>query len=352
MPLNSNRREFLKSASAWLGAIGSGTLLSRATSGSPELFSTNSCDAAEDAKKSTVKKEDKLDAPESTPIVDTHQHLWDLQKFNLPWTKGNQVLGRSFVMSDYLSATQGLNVTKTVYMEVDVDPSQQVQEAEYVIDLCQRPGNPMVAAVISGRPATTGFKPYITKFKGSPYIKGVRQVLHGEETPAGFCLGQQFVDSVTLLGDLGMSFDLCMRSGELLDGDRLVAQCPKTRFIVDHCGNMSVQETDKKQRSIWMDGMKALAQRDNVVCKVSGIVASAKKDWSPADLQPNIDFTIRTFGRDRIMFGGDWPVCTLAATYKQWVEALKEIVREMPPGDQRKLFHDNAVRFYGLKDKA
>ena len=102
-----------------------------------------------------------------------------------------------------------------------------------------------------------------------------------------------------------------------------------------------------------MDGMKALAQRENVVCKISGIIATAKEDWKAADLAPNIRFSIQTFGPDRQMFAGDWPVCTLRASYRQWVGALKEIVREMkmPLADQKKLFHDNAVRFYGLKDK-
>lgn len=344
MPFASDRREFLKSVPVWLSAAGGGILMSSGSLQTPRLA------AAEDKK--TAEKEAKLKATEPIPIVDTHQHLWDLTKFNLPWTKDNKVLAKSFVMSDYLTATKGLHVTKTVYMEVDVDPSQQVQEAEYVIDLCQRDDNPMLAAVISGRPASDEFKAYISRFKGSPYIKGVRQVLHGDTNPAGFCLGPQFVKSVQLLGELGMSFDLCMRSGELLDGDRLVGQCPRTRFIVDHCGNMSVQETDKKKRSEWMDGMRALAQRDNVVCKVSGIVASAKPDWTAADLKPNIDFTMQTFGKDRVMFGGDWPVCTLTASYRQWVEALKEIVAGQSPEDQRKLFHDNAVKFYGLREKA
>src|SRR5262245_56223289 len=73
--------------------------------------------------------------PPALLIVDTHQHLWDLTKFSLPWTKGEKTLARSFVMSDYLAATRGLGVLGTVYMEVDVDPAQQVQEAEYVIDL-------------------------------------------------------------------------------------------------------------------------------------------------------------------------------------------------------------------------
>jgi predicted TIM-barrel fold metal-dependent hydrolase len=102
-----------------------------------------------------------------------------------------------------------------------------------------------------------------------------------------------------------------------------------------------------------MDGMKALAQRDNVVCKISGIVASARKDWKVADLAPIVRYSLETFGPERTMFAGDWPVCTLAASFRQWVDALKQIVREMGMSlaNQRKLFHDNAVKFYALKDK-
>ena len=288
------------------------------------------------------------------PIVDTHQHLWDLTKFTLPWAKGNEVLGKNFVTADYLKASAGLNVVKTVYMEVDVTPEQQVQEAEYVLELCRSKGNPMCGAVISGRPASDGFRDYILKYKGNEFIKGVRQVLHNEDIPAGYCLDKQFVKSVQLLGELGMSFDLCMRDQELLDGDKLVALCPNTRFIVDHCGNLSVQETDAKKRQKWQDGMKALAQRPNVVCKISGIIATAKQDWKVADLQPNMQFSMETFGPDRRMFAGDWPVCTLTASFAQWVNALKEIVKNMgmSAADQKKLFHDNAVKFYNLKDKA
>jgi predicted TIM-barrel fold metal-dependent hydrolase len=338
MTESSDRRAFFKQAAAGAAAIGAAAV--------PFL-------RAGDETTGEKRKDTNVDEQERLPIVDTHEHLWDLTKFNLPWTKGNEVLGRSFVTRDYLEATKGLNVVKSVYMEVDVDPAQQVQEAEYVIDLCRRDDNPMVAAVISGRPASGDFKAYIMKYKDSPYIKGVRQVLHGPSNPPGFCLDRQFVKSVQLLGELGMSFDLCLRSGELADGEMLVAQCPRTRFIVDHCGNMDVTVADAKPRQVWLDGMKALAQHDNVVCKISGIVVTAREDWKTADLAPNMVFSMETFGPDRRMFAGDWPVCTLRASYRQWVGALKEIVREMkmPPADQRKLFHDNAVRFYGLKDK-
>ena len=284
------------------------------------------------------------------PIIDTHQHLWDVTKFKLPWHKGEDTkpLHRSFVMADYLEATKGLNVVKTVYMEVDVAPEQQMAEAEYVIDLCERGDNPMKAAVISGRPGTPGFEPYIRKLAKSKYIKGVRQVLHGDTDPPGFCLQPNFVESIQLLGELGLCFDLCLRSGELLDAVKLVDQCPKTRFVIDHCGNMSVTSIDQAARAKWLQGMKEMAARKNTVCKVSGIIVTANKDWKPDDLAPNINDTINTFGDDRVMFAGDWPVCTLRASFSQWVSALKHIVKDRPVAFQKQLFYDNAARFYGI----
>jgi len=287
------------------------------------------------------------------PIVDTHQHLWDLDKFTLPWCKDIPSLNRSFVTSHYLQATQGLNVVKTVYMEVDVTPSQQVQEAEYVLELCRSKGNPMVGAVIAGRPASDGFREYILKFKGNEFIKGIRQVLQGEQDPRGFCLGAQFVKSVQLLGELGMCFDLCMRPDELLDADKLVAQCPQTRFVIDHCGNLDVHEGDAPRRRAWEIGLKALAQRPNTVCKISGIIATARPGWTVDQVQRNFQFAMETFGPDRRMFASDWPVCTLGASLADWINALKKMVANMgmSVADQKKLFNDNAVQFYGLRDK-
>ncbi len=284
---------------------------------------------------------------EALPIVDTHQHLWDLKKFRLPWVEKGSPLARNYVLRDYEAATAGLNVVQTVYMEVDVDPAQQVAEAEYVIDLCRRPDNVMAAAVISGRPASADFAKYLDRFKGSPFIKGVRQVLHGAGTPAGFCLHKDFIRGVRWLGERDLSFDLCLRSGELPDAAKLIDACPDTRFILDHCGNPDVKIKD---HSRWKKDLEAVAKRKGVVCKVSGIVASAPKKWAAEDLAPIVRHVLDTFGPDRVMFGGDWPVCTLAATFAQWVSALKAIVRDRPAGQQRKLFHDNAVRVYGLEE--
>ena len=288
--------------------------------------------------------------PDPLPVIDTHQHLWDLSKFTLPWHTGEETkpLQQSFLMSDYLEATKGLNVVKTVYMEVDVEVDQQDAEADYVTQLCQQKDNPMAAAVISGRPGTPGFEKYMSRFVDNKYIKGIRQVLHGDSTPPGYCLKPKFVESIQLLGELGKSFDLCVRAGEVVDAAKLVRQCPKTRFILDHCGNMSVTSNDAALRTKWEQGMKELAQLPNVICKVSGIIVTANKDWKPADLAKNINFTLDTFGEDRVIFAGDWPVCTLRASFAQWLNALNEIVKDRPIAFQKKLFHDNAAKFYGI----
>ena len=286
----------------------------------------------------------------SVQIVDTHHHLWDLEQLRLPWLeeKEDHPLRRSFVMKDYAAAVRDLNVVKTVYMEVNVHPSQQVKEAEFVLDLCKRDDNPMVAAVIGGSPAEASFKEYIERFAENQYLRGVRTVLHDPDRPEGLCLRPQFVSNIKLLGELGLRFDLCMRPGEILDGVRLAERCPKTRFIIDHCGNMPVGSTDEKLIAKWKEGINAAAGLDNVVCKISGIVVTANEKWTADDLAPNMNFCMETFGDDRVFFGGDWPVCTLRSTFAQWVNALKKIVRDRPAGFRKKLFHDNAVAFYEL----
>jgi L-fuconolactonase len=282
------------------------------------------------------------------PIVDTHQHLWDLTKFRLPWLKEGDIFNKSHVMSDYLRATAGLNVVKTIYMEVDVAPEQQNEEAAYVIGLCQRADNPMAAAVISGRPASDAFPKYIRQYKDSAVIKGVRQVLHADSTPPETCLDEKFIKGVRLLGELNKSFDLCMRGKELPDAAKLIDACPDTPFILDHCGNPDIHAKDPAQ---WQKGIAEVAKRKNVVCKVSGIVASWEPGkWTADDLAPFVNHTMEVFGPDRVMFGGDWPVCTKAATYKQWVEALKCITADRKEEEQKKLFADNAVRVYGLSE--
>jgi L-fuconolactonase len=285
------------------------------------------------------------------PVVDTHEHLWDLSRLRLPWLNQARAANfrRSYLPKDYDEATAGINIVKTVYMEVNCDPADHEAEADYVIKLCQSPNSRMRGAVIGGSLQSPKFADYIKKFATNPHVKGVRMILNDPDRPKGLCLERTFIRNVQYLGELGLSYDICIRPAELMDAARLIEQCPRTRFIVDHCGNRDVQATDVKSRLAWEQGMKAAAAHDNVVCKISGIVATARpKAWQPSDLEPAINFCLDTFGPDRVFFGGDWPVCTSVATYRQWFDALTSIVRTRSPEFRRKLFHDNAVRFYKL----
>ena len=279
-------------------------------------------------------------------VVDSHQHLWDLNKFRLPWTATSPALARDYTMRDYLAATAGIPIEKSIYLEVDVEPSQQQAEADYIAELCRRGTGPLAAAVISGRPAADNFRDYIAGFKAHPYIRGLRQVLHVESTPQGYCLQKSFLAGIQYLGELGLSYDICMRAAELPDAARLIDECPGTSFILDHCGNADLRVKDQ---AAWKRDIAAVAKRPSVVVKVSGIIARATPGkWTVDDLAGIVNHTLDVFGPDRVMFGGDWPVCTLGASYKQWFDALRKIVANRPESEQRRLFHDNAIRHYRL----
>jgi L-fuconolactonase len=302
---------------------------------------------------STLKEPDAL-------IIDTHQHLWVREKINPPWlSTAPEVLRHDYGNAEYQSATTGLNV-KAIYMEVDVAPKDHVKEADDVVAQCRAGNTPTVAATIGGRPASDNFESYVRRYAGNGIVKGLRQVLHGESTPPGFCLSPEFVRGMRTLGKHGLNFELTMRPTELRDGAKLIKECPDTRFVLDHCGNGDPKAFDPKlgpglKRSCtpdeWKRGIDAVAaSRADVMCKISGIVAFVPPGkWQAEDLAPVVNHCLDTFGPDRVFFGGDWPVCLLGGPVRGWVEALKQIISSRPTSEQRKLWSGNATKFYGLK---
>ncbi len=293
-------------------------------------------------------------------IIDTHQHLWDRSVINPPWVGGApEVLRHDFVTADYVKANAGLNV-KAIYMEVDVAPKDHVKEADDIVAQCRAGNTPTIAATIGGRPASEDFETYVKRYAGNGIVKGLRQVLHGDSTPAGFCLSPEFVRGVRTLGKHGLNFELTMRPTELQDAAKLIKECPDTRFVLDHCGNGDPKAFNPKlglglKRSCtsdeWKRGIDAVAaSRADVMCKISGIVAFVPPGkWHAEDLAPVVNHCLDTFGPDRVFFGGDWPVCLLGSPVRGWVDALKQIVASRPASEQRKLWSGNAIRFYRLK---
>ncbi len=286
------------------------------------------------------------------PIVDTHQHLWDLSKLKLTWL--SPPLDRSYTPEDYVQATEGLNVVKAVYMEVAAPREQRMQEAEYVIGLCQQPNGVTRAAVLAGSPTDDDFVRSVTPFQGSPYIKGLRGAL-----PAKRMGEEQIIKNLRLLGDLGLRFDLNVPPPALAEAAQLVEQCPDTRFVLDHCGNAdpvaffatgrTPPRAAQHSAEQWKRDIGKLAAKSNVICKISGIVSRVPGTPLKAeDLAPIINHCLDSFGPDRVVFAGDWPVCLRGMPLRDWFNLLKEVVAHRPETDRRKLFRDNAVKFYDL----
>jgi L-fuconolactonase len=288
-------------------------------------------------------------------IVDSHLHVWDLQRFRLPWLDhAGPVLRRDYSIQDYRAAVAGLNVRRAVYIEVSVEPVQRSAEVEAVTELCRRADVPTVA-VIGGSPGAGGFRDYIVRFKDNSVVRGVR-----ESFRKGSAKDSRFVEGVKLLGALGLSFDLLAGPDTLSDAAELAAACPETRMILDHCGGGSAAwfaapATDTNAhaaRDLWQLGITKLAARPNVYCKISGVAESAgAANVTPVGLAPVVNHCLDQFGADRVVFGSNWPVCLNAITFGRWVEVLTKIVAGRGEAFARKLFVENAVHFYRIPDE-
>ena len=288
-------------------------------------------------------------------IIDTHQHLWDLDRLHLPWVDEVPQLNRSFDLSDYQQYTQAnaesefaYEISQTLYMEVDVAENCLQSEIDLVLDLCRDPKTPMIGLVAPCRPTEPNFGDTLAYAQSNPEIKGFRRVLHTDATPPGNCLTGEFESSMKLLGEHSLPFDICIRREELADVGELAAKCSSTQFVLDHCGNIDVR-ISSEEWSRWKNDICRFAQQENVCCKISGFVWTIQHvDWSyEEDIEPVLRAVLDAFGKDRILFGGDWPVCTLSQlSFQQWLNAIYRFATEhdiVAP-----LFATNAQRIYNL----
>ena len=297
---------------------------------------------------------DLLEMPDSVdlPIVDTHQHLVDFSRFGKGWAK--PPVEGNYGTREYLQAVEGLHVVKAVYMEVAVEPENRHKEALYALELCGDDATPTVGAVIAADIYSDQFKSYISQFKGNSCLKGIRVWFKSGES----LTDPGIIRHVRYLGEIGLRLDFVVPPAWFPQMLRLIEACPDTWFQADHCVNGDPRaffEYDPglakpaHSREEWLRGAEKIAARRNVVCKISGIVSCLPGLTPDArNLRPIVDMCYELFGPDRVMFAGDWPWCLKGTSLAGWVEILKEIVRDRPLVDQKKLFHDNAIRHYQL----
>jgi L-fuconolactonase len=279
------------------------------------------------------------------PIVDTHLHLWDPNYLRYAWLDDNALLNKPYLLEEYKAATGPVAVEKMVFLQCECDPSQFMQEAAWVTSLAAKDAR--IQGIVPWAPLElgNGARLHLEALAQNSLIKGIRRIIQFEADP-DFCLRPDFVAGVQALADYNLSFDICIHHGQMANTIKLVEQCPQVQFILDHIGKPDI----KHQRlDPWRDELRQLASMPNVWCKMSGLVTEADHEkWIPADLQPYIDHVLASFGFDRVIYGGDWPVAFQATTYPRWVQTLEDAVAGCSEQELRKLFRDNAIAFYKL----
>lgn len=279
------------------------------------------------------------------PIVDTHLHIWDLSRLRYPWLDGVPKLNKHHLIEDYRQACGPVKVEKMVFLQCECDPAQAQQEADWVTQVAQI--DPRIRGIVPWAPLEKGegARADLTWLAANPLIKGIRRIIQFEADQA-FCLRPDFVRGVQLLADFGFSFDLCINHTQLANTIRLVKQCPRVNFVLDHIGKPDIKSG---RLDPWRAELVELAALPNVWCKLSGLATEADHaNWTPADLQPYLDHVMTTFGWDRVMFGGDWPVSTQAIDYPCWVDLLDGEFCVATPGQLKQLYVTNAEKFYRI----
>lgn len=287
--------------------------------------------------KATLQQTEPVGAPR---VIDSHCHVISQRHFSYPWLAQVPQLAHDFLLQDYAPQAQAAGVTDCVFVEVDVQASQMAAEALFAANL----GGGVVAVVAACRPESSDFADDLERIAAQPLVKGLRRVLHTQDD----ALSQQpgFASNLRRLARYGLSFDLCVKATQLPLARALVAQCPQVQFVLDHCGNPDLQGG---RLAAWRADLQALAALPNVVCKVSGLMTQlpARSPGAP-DLRPVFEHVLACFGWQRLLWGSDWPVCTLAAPLGRWMDCTRQLIAQASVDEAAQLFSLNATRIYRL----
>jgi L-fuconolactonase len=275
-------------------------------------------------------------------IVDAHHHLWDPDVGDYPWMTGDYAaLRRRYDVDDLRPHLVRNDVSATIVVQVRADLAETVD----LLELCTRTAaivgvvgwvdltSPDVSIQIDG----------LRSGAGGQHLVGVRHGVADEADPA-WLLREDVDFGMRELTGRGLTFDLEITARELAAANTVVRRHPDLRFVVDHGAKPPIAAGWSQD---WADGIATLAQSPNVWCKLSGLVTEASwTTWTPADLQPYVDHLIGAFGPARLMFGSDWPVCELAASYDRVLAATRHGLATLTPDQRRDIFSCNALHAY------
>ena len=277
-------------------------------------------------------------------IVDSHQHFWQVGRFDYPWmTPEVDVLCHDYLPGQLEPILQDNGVHQTVLVQA----SNSVAETQWLLSLADQ--NPFIAGVVGWvdlQSADVGRQ--LDDLAAHPKFKGVRHLVESE--PADDWLSQESVlRGLRELSSRGLSYDLLVHRRHLKYAKTAINECPDLRFVIDHLAKPPIARDEIDE---WARDLKPMASARNVWCKLSGLVTEASwTSWRVEDFIPYVDKALEYFGPQRMMFGSDWPVCSLAASYEQVLELFQTLLADLSEGDRESIFAKNASEFYRIEDE-
>ena len=287
------------------------------------------------------------------PIIDTHLHVWDQTRLKYSAFAGSALFNHPYHVEDYQRDCGALQIEAMVFLECYADfwdgGGQYIEEIEFVEEEALR--DPRIRAIVPMAPLEWGKKvqPLLARMRdGHPTVRGIRRIVEFDANPRALTLSDSFVDGVNLLEEFGWHFEINVNHTQMDIVRAFVPRVSAVPMILDHCGKPGIRQGALAQ---YRADMAALARHKNLWIKLSDLPVEADHaHWSEADLRPYIAATLDSFGPDRIIFGGDYPICLQATTLTRWVEVLDRAFADLglSEAETRKIYRDNANRFYRL----
>ncbi|MFE7617615.1 amidohydrolase family protein [Streptomyces sp. NPDC057496] len=278
-------------------------------------------------------------------IVDAHHHVWDLSVRDQDWITGDELapLRRDFTLADLEPEARAAGVRATVLVQTVTVP----EETPEFLALAH--GSDLVAGVVGWcdltAPDVADTLAALRELPGGDRLVGIRHQVQGEPDPE-WLLRPDVRRGLRAVAGAGLVYDLVVRAHQLPAAVRAAALLPELTFVLDHAGKPPVATGELRP---WADDLRALAARPNTVCKLSGLVTEADvSSWTVSDLRPCADTALDAFGPDRLMFGSDWPVCRIAATYQEVVDTTCTLIEELGEDERARVLATTAERVYGL----
>jgi L-fuconolactonase len=273
-------------------------------------------------------------------MIDAHQHFWQLGRFDYPWMSEDLgVLYRDYLPADLAPILHRHHITKTVLVQA----SNSVAESRWLLDLADT--NNFIAGVVGWVDLTSADVDAQLDELSHPKFKGVRHLVESEPND-DWLIQPSVLAGLRKLSARGLSYDLLVHTRHLKHMPLIAETCPDLALVIDHLAKPPIARNEIKA---WSTALAPLARYSNIHCKLSGLVTEANWDsWHVDDLRPFIDCALDLFGTDRMMFGSDYPVCLLAATYNRVLNAFQQILNTLSDTDREKIFAGNAAKFYRL----